>query len=528
MPLDDIKNAKFDKLKAIQKDGINPYPLSTKRTHAIQEALIDFGKLSKSEKEIILCGRIISKREHGGSTFCHIEDGSGKIQVYFKKDRMGEFAYQFFMDNFDIGDFLEARGVLFKTKRGEKTLLTSDSKMLAKSMLPLPEKWHGLQDVEERFRKRYLDLIMNKEIFKKFQTRSKIISELRNFLEKEGFMGVETPILQNLPGGARAKPFKTHSDAFNSDLYLRIAPELYLKRLLVGGFEKIYEIGPCFRNEGVDFAHNPDFTMLELYWAYKDYKALMKFVEKLFENLIKKLFTPLEIKGVGKKSRDNKSLTGFTPLEIARGGKERRAGKSLTGLKSQTIKYEGREINFKTPWQRIEFSSLIHKYTKVKIEDLSRDILAKKAKEFGIEIDKNENKSRIADEIFKKVCLPKISQPTFVIHHPIELSPLAKALDDNPSLAARFQLVVAGWELVNGFSELNDAWEQRKRFEKEEQERTGGDEEAQRFDKNFIEALEYGMPPAAGLGIGIDRLAALLTDSHSLREIILFPTMRPK
>jgi len=486
MPLDDIKNVRFEKLKAIQKAGLNPFPGTTKRTHEIKSALEDFSKLSKSGKEIILCGRIISKREHGGSTFCHIKDGSGQIQIYFKKDGLGEKGYQFFLDNFDIGDFIEAKGFLFETKRGERTILISDFKMLAKSLLPLPEKWHGLQDVEERFRKRYLDLIMNREVLQKFVMRSKIISEIRNFLDSEGFLEVETPILQNIAGGARAKPFKTHLNALDLDLYLRIAPELYLKRLLVGGFEKIYEIGRCFRNEGMDFAHNPDFTMLELYWAYKDYKELMKFVEKLFEDLIKKLF------------------------------------------KKTTINYEGKEINFKTPWQRIEFSSLIHKYTKIQIEDLSRDALAKKAKTLEIEIEKNENKSRIADEIFKKICLPKILEPTFVIHHLIELSPLAKSLDENPSLAARFQLVAAGWEVVNGFSELNDSLEQRKRFKKEEQERAGGDEEAQKFDKDFIEALEYGMPPAAGLGIGIDRLVALLTDSHSLREVILFPTMRPR
>ncbi|PIQ92416.1 MAG: lysine--tRNA ligase [Parcubacteria group bacterium CG11_big_fil_rev_8_21_14_0_20_39_14] len=486
MALDEIKNTRFEKLKAIQKTGVNPYPQSTKRTQKIEDALKDFSKLSKSEKEVILAGRIMSKREHGGSTFCHIKDDSGQVQVYSKKDRLGEKSYQIFLNNFDIGDFIEARGILFKTKRGEKTLLVSDFKMLAKSLLPLPEKWHGLQDVEERFRKRYLDLMTNEEVYQKFELRSKIIAEIRNYLEKEEFLEVETPILQLLPGGARAKPFKTHLNALGLDLYLRVAPELYLKRLLIGGFEKVYEIGRCFRNEGMDWAHNPDFTMLELYWAYKDYKDLMKFIERMFGSLIKKVFG------------------------------------------NQIIKYEGRKIDFKTPWQRIEFSSLIQKYTKIRIEDLSRDYLAKKAGVFGLEIEKNENKGKIADEIFKKVCLPKIWQPTFVIHHPLELSPLAKALDNNYFLAARFQLIAAGWELVNGFSELNDAFEQRKRFEEEERERTGGDEEAQRFDRDFIEALEYGMPPAAGLGIGIDRLVALLTDSHSLREVILFPIMRPR
>ena len=486
MPLEDLRKARFDKLEAIKKAGINPYPQTTKRTHRIIEAIDDFEKISKAEKEIVLVGRILSKREHGGSTFCHIKDGSAQVQIYFKKDGIGESGYQFFIDNFDIGDFIEARGTFFETKRGEKTLLVSDFKMLSKSLLPLPEKWHGLQDVEERFRKRYLDLIMNKEVFNKFELRSKILSEIRVYLNKEGFFEVETPILQTLPGGARAKPFKTHLNALDIDLYLRIAPELYLKRLLVGGFEKIYEIGRCFRNEGMDWSHNPDFTMLELYWAYKDYKDLMKLVEDFFENLVKKIFN------------------------------------------DSTIIYEENRIDFKTPWQRIEFSSLIHKHSGIKIEDLSQDALVKEAKKLGIETDKNESKGRIADEIFKKICLPKIMQPTFVIHHPIELTPLAKSLDDNPDLAARFQLVVGGWEMVNGFSELNDSWTQRKNFEKEEMERSGGNEEAQRFDYDFIEALEHGMPPATGLGIGIDRLVAFLTDSHSLREAMLFPTMKPR
>lgn len=486
MALEDIRKVKFDKLNAIKKAGINPFPQTTKRTHKISDAIGDFDKISKSEKEIIIVGRILSKREHGGSTFCHISDGSGQIQIYFKKDGIGESGYQFFLDNFDIGDFVEAKGVVFETKRGEKTILVSDFKMLSKSILPLPEKWHGLQDVEERFRKRYLDLIMNKEVFEKFGLRSKILSEIRSYLNKEGFLEMETPILQNLPGGARAKPFKTHLNALNLDLYMRIAPELYLKRLLVGGFEKIYEIGRCFRNEGMDWSHNPDFTMFELYWAYKDYKELMKFCEMFFEKLIEKIFG------------------------------------------STKIVYGEKEINFKSPWQRIEFSELISKYAKIKLEDVSRDALAKKAEELGIEIDKNENKGRIADEIFKKVCLPNLFQPVFIIHQPIELTPLAKSLDNNSEIAARFQLVAGGWELANGFSELNDSWIQRKNFEREEIERSGGDEEAQRFDYDFVEALEYGMPPAAGWGIGIDRLVAFLTDSHSLREAMLFPTMKPR
>ena len=484
--IDELRKIRLKKLEAIKKAGINAYPDRTKRTYKIAEVLKDFTQLTRLKKEVILVGRIRSLREHGGATFLHLEDGSDKIQAYFRKDRIGERAYKFFLDNFDIGDFIEVRGILFKTKKGEKTLEAADYKMLAKSLLPLPEKWHGLKDIEERFRKRYLDLIFNPETKKKFETRSETIKEIREFLEKEGFLEVETPILQSIYGGAKAKPFKTHLNALDMDLYLRISPELYLKRLLVGGFERVYEIGKCFRNEGVDRAHNPDFTMLEFYWAYADYKDLMKLTEKMFETLLKKIFGRLE------------------------------------------IKYEGKGINFKTPWPRIEFSQILRKYTKINLEEINIEGLKKEAKKLGIEIEKGEGKAEIADKIYKKVCQPKIWNPTFLINHPLGSFPLAKPLDNNPSKLASLQLLVAGWELALGFSELNDPLLQRKRFEEQEKFFRAGLEKAQRMDKDFLEALEYGMPPAAGFGLGIDRLVALLTDSHSLREVILFPTMRPR
>jgi lysyl-tRNA synthetase class 2 len=433
-----IKKTRLKKLTQIKKAGFNPYPIKVKRTHSIEEVLVNFEGLCRAETRLSLVGRIMAIREHGGSSFLHFEDGTGKIQAYFKKDKLGVRLYKFFLDNFDIGDFIGVTGVLFKTKKGEKTIEASDFEMLAKSILPLPEKWHGLQDVEERFRKRYLDLIMNPEVKEKFKLRSKIVEELRNILDGQGFLEVETPILQPIPGGALAKPFKTHLNALNLDLYLRIAPELYLKRLLVGGFEKIYEIGRCFRNEGMDKHHNPDFTMLELYWAYQDRDSLMKFVEKTIIDLVKKV------------KKDSK------------------------------ITYQGKKINFKTPWKKIKFSQI----------DFERE---------------KEN----------------LIQPTFVVDHPTEMSILAKAKTDNPKEAHRFQLIVGGIELINGFSELNNPIEQEERFRKSKIE-------PERKDKDFLEALSYGMPPAAGLGIGIDRLVALLTDSHSLREVILFPTMRPK
>jgi len=504
--INELKKTRLKKLEAIEKAGFSAYPEKTKRTHKIEEALKEFNAISRLKKEIILVGRVKAQREHGGSTFLNIEDGSGNIQAYFKKDRVGERAYKFFLDNFDIGDFIEVRGILFKTKRGEKTIDVADFKMLAKSLLPLPEKWHGLKDIEERYRKRYLDLIFNPEVKKKFELRSAIIKEIREFLEKEGFLEVETPILQPIYGGAKAKPFKTYLNALDLSLYLRIAPELYLKRILVGGFEKIYEIGRVFRNEGVDKAHNPDFTMLEFYWAYVDYKDLMKLTERMLENLVKKIFGKSEIK--------------YRALNKARGEGE--------DENEVLIAYEGKTVNFKTPWPRMEFSQIFKKYTKINLDDIHPEALKKEAKKLGIGVEKGAEIAEIADAIYKKYCQPEIWQPTFIINHPSGSFPLAKQLEKEPKKLANFQLIIAGWELANAFSELNDPIEQRKRFKEQEKIFEAGFKEAQRIDEDFIEALEYAMPPAAGFGMGIDRLVALLTDSHSLREVILFPTMRPR
>jgi len=484
--IDDLRQTRIKKLEAIRKALFNPYPEKTKRTHKIAEALKDFNAMNRSKKEVILAGRIKSVRGHGGSTFLDVEDGSGQIQAFLRKDRVGERSYQFFLNNFDVGDFIEARGILFKTKKGLKTIEVSDFKMLAKSLLPLPEKWHGLQDVEERFRKRYLDLLFNPAVKEKFEIRSKIIKEIRSFLDGEGFLEVETPVLQLIYGGAKAKPFKTHLNALDIDIYLRIALELYLKRLLVGGFEKVYEIGKCFRNEGVDRSHNPDFTMLEFYWAYSDYKELMKLTEKLFESVVKRVRGDLK------------------------------------------IQYEDKKISFKAPFERIGFNLLLKKYTKINLKEINLAALKKEAQKLGVKVEKNMQKAEVADEIYKKYCLPKILKPTFVINHPVGAFPLAKTNSEDISKLANFQLIVGGWELVNAFSELNDPLEQRKRFEEQEKFFKQGSEEAQRMDEDFLEALEYGMPPAAGFGMGIDRLVTLLTDSHSLREVILFPTMKPR
>ena len=482
--IEEIRKIRLAKLKAIESTGILAYPGKTKRTHSCEDALENFDKLSTELKEIVLTGRIISQRQHGGLVFCDIEDVSGKIQILLKKDGIGESSFQFFIDNFDIGDFIEARGILFLTKKGEKTLETADYNMLTKSLLPLPEKWHGLQNIEERYRKRYLDLIFNPEVKKKFEVRSNIIKEIRYFLEYKGFLEVETPILQPIYGGASAKPFKTHLNVMDMDLYLRISPELYLKRLLVGGFEKIYEIGRCFRNEGVDKAHNPDFSMLELYWAYADYKDLMKFIEEMIPCLVKKFF----------------------------GGYK--------------IKYEDKELDFKPPFPRVEFGEIFKKYTGIDLDEINLEELKNRAKK--MDVKPIGGKSEIADEIYKKYCRQKICQPTFIIHYPVSAFPLAKALDDNPRKSASFQVLAAGMELVKAFSELNNPIVQEERFREQEKIFKAGFEDAQRMDKDFIEALEYGMPSAAGLGMGVDRLVVLLTNSHSLREIILFPAMKMK
>jgi len=484
--IEELRSERLKKLKNLQSARIWPYPGETKRTHAIGALLLDWDRLEKSQEEVIIAGRLRSMRGHGGMLFADIQDGSGKIQILLKKDALGEKSHQFFIDNFDVGDFAEIRGAALTTKRGEKTLLAADYKMMAKSLQPLPDKWHGLQDTEERYRKRYLDLIFNEEIRQKFIIRGEAVKVIRRFLDERGFLEVETPVLQTIYGGAAAKPFRTHINAFDMDVFLRISPELFLKRLLAGGFEKVYEIGRCFRNEGVDRQHNPDFTMLEFYWAWANYKDLMKMTEEMI-------------------------------------------GEILNGiLKTEKVNYQGREIDFSLPWPRVEFAELLKKHAKVDYWELDRDALAKKAGQLGVEIAKGAGKAEIADEIYKKYCRPKIINPTFLIHYPAECKPLAKRLRADSPMLANFQLVVNGFEIVNAFSEQNDPLEQAARFKEQEEMFKQGFEEAQRIDMDFIEALEHGVPPAAGFGMGIDRLAALLTDSNALREIILFPLMKPR
>ncbi len=486
MLIDDIKKIRLKKLEDLKKAGVNPYPAKTGRDCGVSEALENFDEWQSGEKKIVLAGRLTALREHGGSTFGRVDDGGAKIQIYLKKDELGEKDYLFFLENFDIGDFIEVAGVLFLTKKGEKTLKVSAVKILAKSLLPLPEKWHGLQDIEERFRRRYLDLTMNEEVKERFVSRSKIIQEIRSFLVESGYLEVETPVLQILPGGALARPFKTHHNALDIDLYLRVAPELFLKRLLVGGFPKIFEIGRNFRNEGIDHAHNPEFTMLEGYAAYDDYEGLMIFIEKMFSRLVKKIF-----------------------------------GEDF-------IDYKGQKINFQAPWPRLDFSEMLLKYAEIDYNKENRNGLAERAEKLELKIAKSDTKGKIADEIYKKICRPNLIQPVFLTGHPLEISPLAKKDENNPQKVQRFQVIAGGIELVNAFSELNDPLDQRERMLEQEKIRKAGEEEVQRFDEDFIEALEYGMPPAAGFGIGIDRLVMLLTGTENVKEVIFFPTMKPK
>jgi len=425
-----IKQARLKKLEAFRQKGINPYPAEVERTNTCQEAIDKFDQLAAEKpaggRGVILVGRLRTIREHGGSTFAHLEDGSAEFQLYFKKDELGQEDYEFFLASFDIGDFIQVKGTLFLTKKGEKTLLVKDYRILSKSLAALPEKWHGLKDAEERFRKRYLDLLMNKEVKEIFKKRSRTIQKIREFLNERQFIEVETPILQPLYGGASAKPFKTHLNSLDIDLYLRIAPELYLKRLLVGGYERVFEIGRCFRNEGMDREHNPDFTMLECYAAYWNWQDLMKFMEEMLHSLEPKIF----------------------PRQ----------------------------------WDRVEYKDVV----------------------------------KGGDE---KESFAKIEKPTFVLHLPN--IPLAK---NDQAL----QGIAQGMELIKAFTEQNNPLEQREALEKQESLREKGDEEAQPYDKDFIRSLEYGMPPAAGFGLGLDRLAVLLTEARSLRESILFPLMKPK
>lgn len=483
--INEIRQARINKLKKITDAKIDPYPARSKRTHVIADILKNFDAILNSKEIVYICGRTRTIREHGGLTFMDLEDESGKIQLFFKKDEIGSDKYEF-ISNLDLGDFIEARGKVFTTKKGEKTLDVEGYKILTKSLLPLPEKWHGLSDEEIRYRKRYLDLIMNKDVKQLFVTRTKFVNNIREFLNTNGYTEVETPVLESVPGGADAEPFTTHHNKLDIDLYLRISLELHLKRLIVGGFEKIYEMGRVFRNEGMSTQHLQEFTMLEFYWAYADYEDLMKFVEEFYTEIIKKTFGTLE------------------------------------------IKYQDSVLNFNAPWPRFDYRQIIIKESGIDIDKYpTKEDMQRISEEKGVKVDPKAGRGRLIDQLYKKLVRPKLIQPCFLINHPLDISPLAKKKDDDRNKVQRFQVLIAGAEIGNGFSELNDPIDQKERFETQARLRAEGDAEAQMMDEDFVEALEYGMPPTAGFGVGIDRFLTILTDQKSIRDVVFFPMMKP-
>lgn len=473
------------KLKNIIKSGIDPYPARSQRDYLCQEVALNFEEIEEKDREIILAGRLVLLRLHGKVCFANLEDVSGRFQLFLSQDDLGEDAYNFFKENIDLGDFLQAQGKVFLTKKGEKTLRLTSYQLLSKSLLPLPEKWHGLADTEKRFRQRYLDLIANPEVRRIFETRSKAIKLLREFLDQRNFREVETPILQPLAGGATAKPFVTHHQALDRDLYLRVAPELYLKRLVIGGMERVYEVARCFRNEGIDRTHSPEFTQVEFYQAYADYQDLMELTEELMVFLLKGL-------GLGMK-----------------------------------IEFQEQEIDFTPPYPRWDFREALIEKAGIDIDQYpDQKKLANEAIKKGLTLDKTWGRGKIIDELYKEFVLPQVKQPVFIINHPLELSPLAKKMKERPAYVERFQLLINGLETANAFSELNDPLDQIARFKEQKKLQDRGDEEAQIADEEFVTALKYGLPPTAGEGIGIDRLINILTNTQNIREVILFPTLK--
>jgi lysyl-tRNA synthetase, class II len=483
--LERITEQRLDSLSRIRARGIDPYPHSYHPSHTIREAITLFEQQREGSQDISLAGRIMSKRSIGKMSFLDIRDSSGKIQFSLRYDLLGREKYEFLQD-IDIGDIIGAKGKLFRTKAGELTLEVSDFAMLCKSLRPLPEKWHGLTDVEKRYRQRYLDLISNEESKSIFILRSKIIIAIRSFLDKQGFMEVETPVLQPHAGGALARPFVTHHHALDEDLYLRIALELHLKRLVVGGFDKVYEMGRAFRNEGISVRHNPEFTLLECYQAYSDYNDMMRLVEEMFMHIAQ------EVLGNTKLARN------------------------------------GKTIDLGLPWQKLYLREAIKNYCGIDFEDYpDAASLRTRMAELDMDVDPTKGKGRLIEELISTFVEPNLVQPTFLLDYPVEMSPLAKRKRGDDHLVERFEGFVDGMEVANAFTELNDPLEQRERFHQQLKERVA-DEEVEIADEDFLQALEYGMPPTGGLGIGIDRLVMLLTGQQSVREVILFPQLKTK
>lgn len=485
----EYREARLKKLNELKEAGVDPWGRAFEAADHAADLLDKYDTTSKEDLEASpvqcsLAGRLVAIRKFGKASFAHLQDSSGKIQCYFKKDILSE-KYDIFK-KCDIGDIIGLSGKLFRTNTGELTVEAKDFTFLTKSLLPLPEKWHGLTDIETRYRQRYVDLIVNPSVKETFKKRSVIIKALRDFLEEHSFIEVETPMMHPIPGGAAAKPFVTHHNSLGMDLFLRIAPELYLKRLLVGGYERVYELNRSFRNEGISTRHNPEFSMLEFYIAYRDYNFLMDFTEQMLSAVAKK----------------------------------------ATG--SMKVPYGEHEIDLTPPWPRVPMlSAMQEKGVPKEVFDDADKALAW-AKGQGMQIAPGASHGKVIDEIFSELVEPGLIQPTFIIDYPVELSPLAKRKPDDPTLVERFELFITGRELANAFSELNDPLDQRERFARQVEARDKGDEETHPMDEDFVRALEHGMPPAAGEGIGVDRLVMLLTNSHSIRDVILFPQLKPE
>jgi lysyl-tRNA synthetase class 2 len=484
--LNELMQVRREKLSELRAKGIEPYGGRFIRTHQAGEILDPFAELE--DQSVVVAGRIMSRRGMGKATFAHIQDGSRKIQIYLRLNDIGPEAYELF-GKLDIGDIIGVSGKVFKTRMGEITIAVAQFTLLSKSLRPLPEKWHGLKDVDLRYRQRYVDLIVNPNVKEVFEARSRIIRAIRLFMDSRGFLEVETPMMQTIAGGAEARPFITHHNALDINLYLRIAPELYLKRLLVGGFEKVYEINRNFRNEGISTKHNPEFTMLELYQAYADYRVMMDIAEELVSTVA------AEVMGTTK------------------------------------IAYEGTVIDLSPGWTRIPMLEAVKLHSGLDFHMIQDDAAARSAAKqarLGIELDGTDTWGSVLNKVFDEVVEPKLIQPTFIMDYPVEISPLAKRKAENPDLTDRFELFIYGREMANAFSELNDPIDQKGRFLKQVEKRKAGDDEAHMMDEDYINALEYGMPPAGGMGIGIDRLVMLLTNSSSIRDVLLFPLMKPR
>jgi lysyl-tRNA synthetase class 2 len=477
--------ARREKLQRLRTQQ-NAYPARTARTHTIAETQAQFGVLEVAKTVVTLAGRVRQIRTHGGAIFLDLEDGTGRLQLYASREDLGE-PFATLQEFTDLGDIVEASGRVFSTQRGERTLRLTNFRLLVKTLHPLPSEWHGLKEVEQRYRHRELDLLANSDVRRVFEQRSVIVDLLRQELHAAKFMEVDTPILQPIAGGATARPFITHHNALNTDLFLRVAPELYLKRLVVGGFERVFEMARCFRNEGMDRSHNPEFTQIEGYWAYQDYTGLMDFLEGMLSRVVTRCFSD-----------------GMHP-------------------------FEDKIIQWTAPFPRVRFRDAFLKATGI---DLSKKPDEKKLlavfKQMKLPVPAEPTWPHLVDELFKETVRPTMIQPTFLIDHPVELSPLAKRREDDPNFVERFQLIVAGQELVNAFSELNDPEDQAARFAEQEKLREAGDTEAQRTDQDFLRALEYGLPPTAGFGLGIERFVALLVNAHTIKEVIFFPTLRPE